>query len=209
MSPPARLVACSSCGCFARVAESRCPHCDAPLRQADGTIAPSKVALFLGLAALAAPLATQTACGNDVESSGAGGSSSSTDTATSTGPSSTTSTAVTTTAISAYGTGPTTSTVSTSSGPMVCDDSGICGDSTFGCFGCALAGECAGLYDDCAADSECTAVSDCIGACGDQACVDQCATDHPAGAAAYEALLVCVICDQCYNDCDGLGSGCP
>lgn len=102
----------------------------------------------------------------------------------------------------------TSASTSTSSGPN-CDDTGVCGDSTTGCILCALAGNCADEYDACAADQGCIEFSDCAGACADQACYDLCSTAYPTGADIYNALVACVVCDECYIDCDGAGSGCP
>lgn len=171
--------------------------------------------MFLGLAALATPFALQTGCGGEVIGTGVGGASgtSTTDSTTvgpsTTGPSTTTTgpaTATVTTTISAYAT---SATVSTSTGPMACDGSGDCGDSMFGCIGCALSRGCADEYDACATDADCVAYAECTAACPDPACVDQCAVDHPGGAMLYDALAQCVYCDECYVDCDGPAQGCP
>lgn len=209
MTPSRRLVACASCGCYARVSDSTCPHCDAPLRQADGSVAPTKVAIFLGIAVLTTPLAAQTGCSGSVSggvggAGGAGGQGDSgvtTSSANSTTTTSTTTTSITSTTVSTYA-APATTTSGT------CDNSGDCGDSTVGCIACAIAGACSDDYDACAADQGCIDYSTCAGSCADQACFEQCVADNPVGADIYNTLLVCVLCEQCYNDCDGASTGC-
>jgi hypothetical protein len=49
----------------------------------------------------------------------------------------------------------------------------------------------------------------CIDPCFDQACFDACLMQYPSGASLYNDIVTCAICDECYNDCDGPGSGCP
>ncbi len=205
-----RLVACSSCGCHALASEARCPHCDAPLRRPDGTFAATKVAVFLGIAAVAAPLACSgtvtspsgTSGGGDGGGSGTGGGTTNNTTASVT---TSTTTTVTTSTISAYATGVTT----TSSSSGRCDNSGDCGDSTTGCIACAISYKCSDAYDACALDQGCVDFANCAGACADQTCYDQCVTDNPEGADLYNALLSCIFCDECFNDCDGALNGCP
>ncbi len=205
-----RLVACASCGCHALAAEARCTHCDAPLRRPDGSFEVTKVALFLGIAALAAPLA----CSGSASSSGGGGgggdgggSTTGGGTSNNTTASVTTSTtnAVTSSTVSTYATSVTTT--STSSG--TCDSGGDCGDSSFGCIACALSTLCADVYDACASEQLCIDFSTCSNACADQACYDQCVADNPLGADLYDALLNCILCEACYFDCDGASAGCP
>jgi hypothetical protein len=159
-------------------------------------------AVMVSVAALAACTTSSSSGGGDGGSGGSGGSGATTTASSSDASTGTTASATTATSATA------TTATSTSSGAG-CDDTGVCGDSTMGCIACALEGNCAGQYGDCAADADCIAFSDCAGACADQACYDQCVTDHMTGADIYNTLLVCVICDECYNDCDGPGSGCP
>lgn len=195
-----RLVACPSCGCHARLSEAICPNCDNALRSSDGTIAPTKVALFLGIASLVAPAMTTMSCSDGDTDSGAGGSSA--DTVVGAGgasaTSTVTSTVMTTSTISAYATGPTT----TSSGVVTCDE---CGDANGGCIACAIEGNCADEYAACGADPGCIEFSNCFAACSDQACIDQCTADQPTGAELYTAFLVCVLCEECFVACDGSG----
>src|SRR5262249_39332532 len=58
------LVPCGACGCHVRLSEKECPHCGALVRDDDGALPRTKVAVLMGLtAALLQPLA----CGGDVE----------------------------------------------------------------------------------------------------------------------------------------------
>jgi hypothetical protein len=93
--------------------------------------------------------------------------------------------------------------------PPACDGTGDCGDSSSGCLGCALADACADAYQTCVRDQACIDYSTCLGACQDDVCVEDCAAALPDGAVLYNDLVFCVICEQCYEDCDGAGSGCP
>lgn len=88
-----------------------------------------------------------------------------------------------------------------------CDNSGSCGDAASGCTGCALAGNCAAASDSCLNSADCLGFLDCVGACLDQACYDGCASAHPSGAAAYDALLQCIYCQECPVDCDPANLG--
>lgn len=83
-------------------------------------------------------------------------------------------------------------------------DEGSCED----CQQCALSDECADEYDDCGADAECVEFANCAAECADQACFEACASAYPNGANMYNELVICVICDECYDTCDGAGAGC-
>jgi hypothetical protein len=54
------LVACPSCACAVKFAELTCPHCATTLRNADGAIARTAIAVLLGLSSAA----LLTACGS-------------------------------------------------------------------------------------------------------------------------------------------------
>ncbi|MCA9718888.1 MAG: hypothetical protein H6713_30575 [Myxococcales bacterium] len=54
----ASLIVCPSCHLHARARERECPHCGAALRDANGRVAPTSVALLMGL--------TLVGCGDDV-----------------------------------------------------------------------------------------------------------------------------------------------
>jgi len=85
-----------------------------------------------------------------------------------------------------------------------CDGTGDC----FACQECAVGGLCAGALAACQNNTECTSFWDCLSQCQDQACVDVCAQTYPSGAQLYDEMAQCVLCDQCYGDCDGQGYGC-
>jgi len=80
-----------------------------------------------------------------------------------------------------------------------CDNTGDCNV----CADCTFQGTCAQTYDDCINESDCIAFSDCLDqTCnGDPNCMDLCAQQHPVGAPLYWALIDCVVCEQCPNDC--------
>ncbi len=92
-------------------------------------------------------------------------------------------------------------------GPGGCDFSGYCGENGGGCIECALGGNCAGIYNECIAETECIDYSDCINSCGgDPGCGDKCSMVYPKGAELYNALIECVICIECANDCMGFAT---
>ncbi len=120
---------------------------------------------------------------------GAGGSSS-----TKTVTSGATTTASVTTGVSSSATvGGSTSTVTTGGG---CD-SGSC-DS---CQQCAMNGACAASIDACLNDTACYALLECLNACVDEACFNECANTHSAGIPLYNAVGDCVFCDVCVSTC--------
>ena len=84
-----------------------------------------------------------------------------------------------------------------------------CGDSVSGCLGCALGGHCADELALCQSTQDCVDYVTCVDPCANQACTDQCVADHPTGAALYNDLVSCAICQECPIDCDAAGSGCP
>jgi hypothetical protein len=58
---------------------------------------------------------------------------------------------------------------------------------------------------------ECVALIQCYQACamGDQTCYDKCFWAHPGGHATYEAIFLCLDCQQCPSDCNAKAVGCP
>ena len=60
---------------------------------------------------------------------------------------------------------------------------------------------CAKRRDACVADKDCRALLDCRSACGSQACADQCANKHEAGAGPYLAFQSCSCQDACATEC--------
>ena len=142
------------------------------------------------------------ACGGNVvvDPEGSGGA----PTTTTTGPTTTTTTPTPTTTTTT-----TTTPTTTTTEPGFCDNQGFCGDSQSGCIGCALAGPCYPQLEACQINQECLDYVGCVESCQDPGCADQCAATFPTGGQLYNDLVICVICDYCYNDCDGAGSGCP
>ena len=49
----------------------------------------------------------------------------------------------------------------------------------------------------------------CVEPCGqDQSCIAACANKHPTGAQVFGVYADCLLCKNCYNDCDGKSGGC-
>jgi hypothetical protein len=82
----------------------------------------------------------------------------------------------------------------------VCDGKKDCN----GCQTCAKQQLCASAVAACTQSSACIGLDQCIGLCGaDQSCKQQCYGTNADGAAAYDALQNCLICQQCPSDCAG------
>lgn len=92
--------------------------------------------------------------------------------------------------------------------PGPCDGGGVCGVSSPGCVGCAVATQCSADFDACAEEPECVAYSDCVAVCAEPGCLEACQSAHPLGVAPHDALVACLYCDACYFDCDGASAGC-
>ncbi|NUO47732.1 MAG: hypothetical protein HOV80_02625 [Polyangiaceae bacterium] len=93
-------------------------------------------------------------------------------------------------------------TATTTTGPTGCDAEATCND----CQACSFGADCATQYDACGNNPECFALNDCLNLCQDQACIDQCVTDHAAGVDDLLGLIDCIYCDACYVTCDGAAS---
>jgi len=93
---------------------------------------------------------------------------------------------------------------SSSSSGSLCDNSGDCG----ACQSCAIEEACWAEWDACMS-TECYALLDCFQNCWDDACYEDCLQQYPDAQEPYIELAICVVCDACYSDCDGPGSGCP
>lgn len=107
--------------------------------------------------------------------------------------------------------GPTTTdavTVSVSTGPSACD-TGVpssvdsiecqqCQECTFG-----PTGACSDELSTCEQSGECFEYVDCISNCGGPGCEQQCEMMYPTGFQLYWALVNCVLCVDCYYNCDG------
>ncbi|WP_437944154.1 MXAN_6577-like cysteine-rich protein [Sorangium sp. So ce281] len=87
--------------------------------------------------------------------------------------------------------------------PPVCDGSGTCGDGGSGCTQCALDTSCADELSACTASLLCLEYVSCIRTCDTAGCQEACRTADPASADLYDAMLRCVYCDVCRNDCSG------
>jgi hypothetical protein len=106
---------------------------------------------------------------------------------------------------------PTTSSVSVVSGStssgMTCD-MGSCDT----CVECSINTTCSGAYNACFNNPECSAFVMCVEGCQNQgnpdACYQQCFEEYPAGAQLYQEAVFCVICNDCYQSCDGQSAGC-
>jgi len=136
---------------------------------------------------------------DDVTSSG---------TFTSTGATTGTGTASSTTSSSQSSAGSTTGPgpASSSSGSGGCDNTGDCNN----CFSCAMGGPCAGAMAMCQNTQDCLDFMDCISPCQptDMACASACINAHATGYKLYTDVLVCAVCQNCYNDCDGASQPC-
>jgi hypothetical protein len=88
----------------------------------------------------------------------------------------------------------------TGGGPATsCDQSGDCGS----CASCAItSSDCGPQMSQCQANPECFSIVQCVSGCGVNAdCVQGCAAESPGGAADFEPLATCVMCDACPSDC--------
>jgi hypothetical protein len=96
--------------------------------------------------------------------------------------------------------------VSSSTGGPLCDNTGDCS----GCQSCAVEKPCAAQWDQCVTQTSCSSMLACFNSCnnGDQMCYSECYNKFPDAQQLYEDLALCVLCDACYVDCNGLGAGC-
>ncbi|MFO0761856.1 MAG: hypothetical protein U0359_35775 [Byssovorax sp.] len=102
----------------------------------------------------------------------------------------------------------TTSVTSTSTGTVsVCDNTGNCqdpgGDT---CVQCAVNGPCQAEIEACQANDQCIQYNDCTNNCGDPGCQQACAMKFPDGQKIFFALVDCVVCKVCVNDCKEIGA---
>jgi hypothetical protein len=181
------LFACGSCGLHVRRTELRCPHCDAPMRTAQGAIPQTRTAMAMGLSFLAMA-SVASGCLRMDDQSGVGGeggeggegAANSTGKTKATTPSATTPTTAVS-SVSSYGTGV--------SQTQYCNDLGQChGDSPYlGCFECAVFGGTTYLNSGACADNylECKGASgDCFDGepqcCQLETCLETCSAD-PSG----------------------------
>jgi hypothetical protein len=86
-----------------------------------------------------------------------------------------------------------------------CDDTtSSCGNDLDpgSCIYCAITGACAGEYSACLNSTSCvTDYAGCNSLCTNVVCDDLCRAQFPAGAALFDALVVCVMDEQCPLAC--------
>ncbi len=159
-------------------------------------------ASFLALAALA-----PWACGGKavVDPGGEGGTNATaTTTSTPSGPITSTVTGPMTSTPSGPMTGTVTGPMTSTTNPGLCDNSGDC----YLCQECAIAGPCSAVWNKCMSNPQCSGFIECLQNCNDDACWDQCQQDYPGGLEDYTNAAMCILCDECYVDCDGAEIGC-
>jgi len=95
--------------------------------------------------------------------------------------------------------------------PADCDSWQMCGDYTNGCTGCAVQTPCAAAYKSCYDDITCFDFNMCVSMCAnnDATCQTGCASKYPSGAAHFNALVDCIVCQVCPTSCAVIGSICP
>ncbi len=95
-----------------------------------------------------------------------------------------------------------------SGGMTTCDKNSIDCSS---CGSCSrTTGLCVSQYDDCLANSDCVAFATCISECpdGDTLCYSDCESFYPVGLSLFDVYAECVVCTDCYVNCDGASSSC-
>ena len=95
--------------------------------------------------------------------------------------------------------------VSSASGGQFCDGQSNCE----ACADCALGSPCADIWNKCLSVPDCAQLSDCVGTCPDQQCVEKCSAAFPGGVDIYNEAAFCVVCQACFFDCEGPTKGCP
>lgn len=102
------------------------------------------------------------------------------------------------------------SSVSTSVGssgqPSPCDLTSSCET----CVNCSVDMVCPEQWGKCASTPQCLDLMYCLASCqNEQLCVDKCLSAYPGGVDAYNETALCVVCQACANDCEGLTKNCP
>jgi hypothetical protein len=64
-----------------------------------------------------------------------------------------------------------------------------------------MEGVCAASLNACFSDAECYALVECLSACTDDACFQNCANSHPGAMPLYNAVGECIFCDACVSSC--------
>lgn len=87
----------------------------------------------------------------------------------------------------------------------------VVGWTSDACSACSGVGSrCSGLLEAC--DDACHAYSECVyfSCSGERECCEACDEAHPGGAEKYSALVACVACDVCSQECGEAAPGfCP
>jgi hypothetical protein len=198
------LFACPACTRHLLPTETSCPGCGAPIRNADGSIGRTQIALMMGLGAVFG--FASAGCGSSVEGTGgAGGQGVSTGDTTTTG---------TTSASSSTGFSTTKATVgmtyasSTYGQGFNCDngtpgdlDSQVCDD----CFECSatIGNFCKPEYEQLVNHPDVPPFFECFDACADVTCEQACVDMFPRIAQLYFSFVNCTVCKECYTNCDG------
>jgi len=71
------------------------------------------------------------------------------------------------------------------------------------CANTASQGACSSQFNQCGSSQDCVAFYNCYSNCGNQACADQCAAQHPTGAGIWNQFVDCV-CGPCASACAGV-----
>lgn len=93
-----------------------------------------------------------------------------------------------------------------SGGGSSCDGSGTCQ----ACQQCAQA-NCQAEIMACQTNMACAGLTQCLSTCmpSDSTCIQNCAGMYQAGIQPYNAVAVCLICDNCKGDCAQQAGMCP
>lgn len=62
-------------------------------------------------------------------------------------------------------------------------------------------GQCSTEINACVSNPDCSQLLMCQQNCADQACIDGCSQKFPAGVAGYDAIIFCLGCKVCGNEC--------
>jgi hypothetical protein len=98
------------------------------------------------------------------------------------------------------------SSASSSGEPSPCDGTKSCAQ----CVNCTVGLVCAEEWKQCGSFQPCMDLVYCLANCQDQqGCIDKCLAVYPEGIELYAATAQCVVCQACFNDCEGLTKNCP
>jgi hypothetical protein len=101
--------------------------------------------------------------------------------------------------------GSSSSSSSSSGGPTVCEMNSTDCMACSSCSRMTADGLCQSVFQDCLNNTECVDFAACINDCasGDTLCYSDCESFYPAGMVIFDVYASCVICQDCYVDCDG------